>query len=283
MTTTYTVTVEDAYGFTDTDSVTVTVNETPDISVSDDVAVLEGVPVVLTASNGDNYLWSTGETTAVITVTPTETTTYTVISTAVGGCADIEQVTVTIIPEIVADAGEDVTICSGESITLTASGGTSYLWNTGDATSQIVVSPLVTTTYTVIAEDDYGYTDDDSVTVTVIETPDITVSDDIVIFEGESTVLTASGGDNYLWSTGATSASITVTPNNTTTYTVISSNANCNDQEDVTVTVIPEVIADAGEDVSICSGETVTLTASGGTNYLWSTGENHSSNFSIAF
>ncbi|WP_422104545.1 Ig-like domain-containing protein [Winogradskyella sp.] len=273
VTTTYTVTVEDDYGYTDSDSVTITVNETPDITVSDDVAILEGETVTLSASGGDNYLWSTGDTTASITVTPTATTTYTVVSTAVGGCADIEQVTVTIIPEVVADAGEDVTICSGESTTLNATGGSTYLWNTGDTTAQLVVSPSVTTTYTVTVEDDYGYTDEDSVTVTVIETPDISVSDDIIIFEGESTTLTASGGNNYLWNTGETSASITVSPSVTTTYTVVSSNGICEDLEEVTVTVIPEVIADAGEDVSICSGESVTLTATGGTTYVWNTGE----------
>ncbi|WP_299362287.1 Ig-like domain-containing protein [Winogradskyella sp.] len=273
VTTTYTVTVEDDYGYTDTDSVTITVNETPDITVSGDVAILEGETVTLTASGSDNYLWNTGETTASITVTPTTTTTYTVVSTAVGGCADIEQVTVTIIPEVVADAGEDVTICSGESVTLTATGGSTYLWDTGDTTAEIVVAPNVTTIYTVTVEDDYGYTDTDSVTVTVNETPDITVGDNVAILEGETVTLIASGGDNYLWNTGETTASITVTPTTTTTYTVTSSNGNCEDQEQVTVTIIPEVIANAGEDVTICNGETVILSASGGFTYFWNTGE----------
>jgi uncharacterized protein YjdB/predicted transcriptional regulator len=276
-TTTYTVTVEDGYGYTDTDSVTITVNETPDITVSADIAILDGETTALTATGGDNYQWVTGETTATISVTPNTTTTYTVISTAVGGCADIEQVTVTVIPEVIAYAGEDTTICSGEVIILNAIGGTTYLWNTGDTTSLLEVSPMVTTTYTVTVEDDYGYNDSDSVTITVNETPNISVSNDITIMDGESTTLSANEGSNYLWSTGETSASIVVNPSITTTYSVSSLGAgDCEDIKEVTVTVVPELIANAGANAAICSGESITLNASGGISYLWNTGETSS-------
>src|SRR5690606_2456166 len=43
---------------------------------------------------------------------------------------------------------------------------------------------------------------------------------DVSVCQGESTTVTASGGDNYVWSNGATTQSITVQPNTTTTYTV---------------------------------------------------------------
>lgn len=274
-TTTYTVTVGDDYGYVDTDSVTITVNETPDITVSDDVAILEGETVILTASGGDNYQWNTGETAASIEVTPTETTTYTVISTAVGGCADIEQVTVTIIPEVVADAGEDATICSGESITLNASGGVAYTWNTGGTGANPTVSPTETTTYTVTVEDAYGYTDTDSVTITVNETPVVTVSDDIFIVEGESTTLVAQGATTYQWSSGETSSSIVVSPTQTTTYTVIGTTNTCSAQAQVTVTVEQLFEASAGADERVCEEDNyeVVLTANEGDSYLWSTGE----------
>lgn len=275
VTTTYTVTVEDDYGYTDTDSVTVTVNETPNITVSNDVAIFEGETVTLTASGGDNYQWNTGETTASITVTPSVTTTYTVISTAVGGCADIEQVTVTIIPEVIADAGEDATICSGESYTLTATGGETYLWDTGDTSAEITVTPNATTTYTVTVEDAYGYTDTDSVTITVNQTPNVTVSNNITITEGESTTLTADGATAYQWSNGETSNSITVSPIQTTTYTVTGTSNTCSSQAQVTVTVEPLLVVSAGDDEFVCqnSNYEIVLTASpGADSYLWNTG-----------
>ncbi|WP_111682641.1 Ig-like domain-containing protein [Winogradskyella tangerina] len=276
VTTTYTVTVEDAYGYTDTDSVTVTVNETPDISVSADVAILEGETVTLTATGGDNYLWSTGETTSSITVTPTATTTYTVISTAVGGCADIEQVVVTIIPEVVADAGSDEFICSGEVITLTASGGVNYLWNTGETTAQIEVSPSNTTTYTVTVEDAYGYTDSDSVIVDVTASPELTLTEDTTILNGDSITLTATtiAAESIVWNTGETTESIVVSPTVTTTYTVTASNGSCIEQAQVTITVEEVLVVSAGEDERVCENDNyeIVLTATPGDSYLWNTG-----------
>jgi hypothetical protein len=274
LTSTYTVTVTDDYGYSDTDSLTITVNETPDITVSDDIVIIEGESTTLSVSGSDNYQWSTGDTTDNIVVNPNVTTTYTVISTAVGGCADIEQVTVTVIPEIIADAGEDATICNGEAITLNATGGETYIWNTGDTTSSMTVSPAVTTTYNVTVEDDYGYSDTDSVTVFVNEASNANAGDDVYVMVGNSITLNATGGDTYSWNTGETTASITVNPIVTTIYTVIAfSDSGCQSSDDILVTVVEELFADAGDDVSICLGESVTLNASGGVSYDWNTGD----------
>ena len=260
------------------DEVTVFVNESPDITSSGDIVIIVGDSTTLGVNGGDNYLWSTGETTPFITVTPNETTTYSVSSTSINGCVTDLNITVTVVPEVIADAGLDTTVCAGETVTLTASGGETYLWSTGDTTSSIEVNPFVTTTYTVAAQDAYGNSDSDSVTVTVNETPDISVSDDVAILLGQTATLIATGGDNYLWSNGESTASIQVSPEVTTTYTVVSTApGGCVDIEQVTVIIIPEVIADAGDDISICNGESITLTASGGGTYLWDTGETTSS------
>ena len=255
------------------DSVTVFVNDAPDITISEDVIIVEGEATTLGVNGSDNYLWSTGETSALITVSPMQTTTYSVSSTGLNGCSTTLEVTVTVIPEVIADAGNDQTICRDDIVTLVATGGTSYLWSTGDTTAQLIVTPQLTTTYSVTVTDDYGYSDTDSVTITVNETPDITVSEDVAILEGESVTLTASGGNNYQWNTGDTTASIVVSPTVTTTYSVVSTAVGgCVDIEQVTVTIIPEVVADAGEDQTICSGESVFLNATGGISYVWNTG-----------
>ncbi|WP_426430415.1 Ig-like domain-containing protein [Winogradskyella sp. HB-48] len=270
--TTYTVEVT-SNNCSSTDDITVFVNPLPTITVSNDVTIMEGETTTLSVTGSDNYLWSTGETTASIDVSPSVTTTYTVSSTSVNGCTSNGEVTVTVVPELIADAGEDVEICNGEQATLTASGGINYTWSTGETTAQITISPNTTTTYTVTVEDGFGNSDSDSVTVNVLESPDISVSGDVTIMSGESASIFATGGDNYLWSTGETTDIIVVSPSVTTTYTVVSTNQNCQDTEQVTVTVVPELIADAGDDVEICNGNEVVLTASGGINYTWNTGE----------
>ncbi|GAA3612950.1 sulfatase-like hydrolase/transferase [Flavivirga amylovorans] len=137
---------------------------------------------------------------------------------------------------VVANAGADVTICEGSSTTLTASGGTTYLWNTGETTASINMSPIVTTTYTVTVSD--GVTsDNDDVIVTVNPLPAADAGLDITINEGATTTLTATGSGTYLWSTGATTANINVSPIVTTTYTVTVTQNGCSSNDDVIVTV----------------------------------------------
>ncbi|EDP69711.1 CHU large protein; uncharacterized [Flavobacteriales bacterium ALC-1] len=257
-----------------TDSITVFVNEAPDISVTEDSVIVDGESITLIANGGDNYEWNTGETTQSISVTPTVTSTYTVTSLGINGCSASIEVTITVIPEIVAEAGEDVTICSGESVTLSASGGVTYIWNTGDSGSELTVSPTETTTYTVTAEDDYGYTDTDTVTIFVNEIPDIIVDENVYVMIGNSVTLNASGGNTYSWSTGETTASISVSPDVTTTYTVTGFSINgCQSTVEILVTVVEELNANAGDDVSICIGESITLNASGGITFTWNTGD----------
>ena len=88
----------------------------------------------------------------------------------------------------------------------------------------------------------------------------------VSICEGESTILTASGGTTYEWNTGETTASIEVSPSTTTTYTVTAFNTlgTSSDTDDVTVTINSIPVANAGNDVEICQGSSATLTASGG-------------------
>ncbi|MBF8149557.1 Ig-like domain-containing protein [Winogradskyella sp. F6397] len=270
---TYSVEVSDS-NCSSVDDIIVFVNTAPQLVISEDIVIIEGESATLNISGSDTYEWSTGETSESIIVSPIVTTTYTVSSIGPNGCSSYAEVTVTVIPEIIANAGEDVSICSGESVTLTAEGGSYYTWNTGGLESELTVSPTETTTYTVTVEDDYGYTDTDEVTVFVNEIPSITISDDIFIMIGESATLTATGGNTYSWNTGETTSEISVSPEVTTTYTVTGFSENgCQNTAEVIVNVIEELNANAGEDTSICLGESITLSASGGITYTWNTGD----------
>ena len=272
-TTAYTVIVSNAMD-SDTDDVLVTVNPNPTASAGVNVSIFEGESTMLTASGGGTYLWSTGETTQSITVSPNSTTTYSVI-VLLNDCEDTDSVIVTVnLSEVTANAGGDVSICKGDSITLTASGGTDYLWNTGETTQSILVNPNATTNYTVLVSNDISSNTDD-VTVQVNPVPEVSVSGDATILEGDYITLSASGANRYEWSNGATEPNIAVSPSSTITYGVTGYINECYDVKDVTVNVVPQVVANAGEDLAICFGNETTLTAtsSGGESYLWNTGE----------
>jgi len=273
-TTTYTVTGTHDDGSTTTDIVTVFVNPIPNVDAGADVTINVGESTTLTATGADTYIWSTGETTASITVNPTIDTTYYSVTGTTNSCESTDSVTVfSVASSVVANAGEDTAICEGETTTLTASGGTNYLWNTGETTASITVNPVATSNYTVIVSNSIS-SDTDDVTVFVNPSPDVQVSDDATILRGTFITLSATGANNYEWSNGATEPNIAVGPNNTTTYEVTGFINDCSDIEQVTVEVLEPVTANAGEDFTVCGGDEVTLTASGGDSYVWNTGEN---------
>ncbi|HMC00861.1 MAG TPA: T9SS type A sorting domain-containing protein [Flavobacteriaceae bacterium] len=273
-TSTYTVTVSSGPE-SDTDSVVVTVNTIPEANAGNDVTIEQGQDVTLTATGGTNYLWSNGSTSQSITMSPDVTTTYSV-EVSQNGCTSEDSVTVTVVQAntgtVTANAGEDISICEGSSATLTATGGDQYLWNTGEATASIQVSPTATSTYTVTVSSG-SESDTDSVVVTVNTIPEANAGNDVTIEQGQNATLTATGGTSYQWSNGSTSQSITVSPEITTTYWVEVIENNCSSFDEVTVEVAEPILAYAGKDVTICSGESVELTASGGSKYVWNTGE----------
>ena len=73
--------------------------------------------------------------------------------------------------------------------------------------------------------------------MTVHEAPEVTISGNTNVYSGEGATLTASGADSYLWSTGETTASITVYPTATATYSVVGTTNGCDDEAEVTVNV----------------------------------------------
>ncbi|MBM3410246.1 MAG: hypothetical protein FJY18_01260, partial [Bacteroidetes bacterium] len=110
--------------------------------------------------------------------------------------------------------------------------------------------------------------------ITVLALPIGNAGADQTICQGSSTTLTASSGSgfSYLWSTGETMQSISVSPNaSSTAYWVrISNSAGCSITDTVVVNTYPSAVVSAGSDATICAGSSTTLSASGAVQYLWS-------------
>lgn len=267
--TTYTVTVTQN-NCTATASAAVTVNALPAAAIAPaTVSICNGESAQLTASGGSNYTWSNSlGASASIAVTPGATTTYTVTVTNANNCSATAAGTVTV-NSVTASINGPTTICSGLQATLTASGGTGYAWsNSLGTTANITVSPTTNTTYTVTVTGTGNCTATASQTVSVQNAPTAVISGNTTICSGESTTLTANGGNTYTWGNGlGNNAAITVSPATNTTYTVtVSIGANCTATATETITVNQPSASNFSQ--TVCNGESFSfgnqaLTASG--------------------
>ncbi|MCE3280096.1 MAG: hypothetical protein K0S44_2287, partial [Bacteroidetes bacterium] len=236
-TTSYTVTGT-SNGCSGTAIATVNIGTTLNISVNSPTTCL-GNNVTLTATGADTYKWSTNETGESIIVSPGFTTSYTVTGTS-NGCTGTAIATVTIGNTLGVEVNSP-TLCPGGQATLTATGGDSYIWSTGETTNSITVLPLSTSTYTVTGISN-GCSGTAVSTVTYTANPSISVNS-ATIAPGTSATLTATGADNYSWNTGQTSSSIVVSPAVTTTYTVTGTFSGCSAAA-VSVVTIDAAVSD---------------------------------------
>ncbi len=110
--------------------------------------ICQGNSLVVTASGANSYSWSTGAQTASVSLSPSVTTVYTVTAFN-GNCSAIKLVTVTVGPPVPAISVNSQAVCVNVPSTITASGASSYLWNTGAVTSGISVTLSANTNYTV--------------------------------------------------------------------------------------------------------------------------------------
>ncbi len=262
---TYQVTVTDDAGCEETASITLT--DPPQIVIS--IVSITHIEchgestgaVTVAAANGTEpytYEWDNGQTgPSLVNITAG---TYVVTVTDANGCQASLSVEINEPEPIEISAGPDQTICAGETATLTATGADTYLWSTGETTATIVVSPLVTTTYTVT-----GYTDcgqgTAEVTVFVLEGPVVDLGEDVEICEGEVATLDAGMFPNvsYLWSTGATTQTITVTAGGDYWVTVTNLDNGCGSTDTVAVLINPLPPAETGPNQTICLGEAIIL------------------------
>lgn len=243
---------------------------TPIINSSGGSAICNGSALTLTSGSAVTYQWSTGATTPNLVVNSAGT--YTVTATNASGCSGTSQpFTVTVQASPAAQiTAPDTTVCPGSTALLTASAATAWLWSNGATTQSINAGAG---TYSVTVTGAGGCTATSSPKTVVqenINTPQINPSGTVVIPQGASVVLQASGGTTYLWSNNATSSSITVS--NSGSYSVVTTGAGgCTaTSTTVQVTVItPQNMISVAGATTICEGTSTILNSVFASSNQW--------------
>jgi len=230
----YIVTVMDANGCKGADTVVTNFSPLPSPAITGSLIFCPGDSTILDAGSGfSSYLWSTGATTDTILVSTAGEFSVTVTNS--DGCqGSATQFTSLYGSPFAVISGYDG-FCPLDSVTLTGSGGLSFLWSTGSTNSSI--NAKVAGLYTLTVTDGNGCKDSVSKNIVQFNPPSPFIAGTLSFCAGGSvTTLSAGiGYKNYLWSTGESSSSILV--NAVGTYGVtVTDNNGCMGSTSATVT-----------------------------------------------
>ena len=167
----------------------------------------------------------------------------------------------------------DPAICPGSDITLTVDGVFStYMWNTGEESSSILVSAAGT--YDVVVTDANGCSASSSITISTLPAPIVEITGNSIICTAASTTFDAGlGYTSYLWSTGQSSQEITVQSAGVYSVTVTDDNG-CEGVASIEASLQDDMTPMITGNLSFCPDQSTTLSVDQiYTSYEWSTGE----------
>ncbi|MBK9283966.1 MAG: T9SS type A sorting domain-containing protein [Sphingobacteriaceae bacterium] len=247
----------------------------PSIAISGSSNVCIGSTKTLSASGVSTYSWSTGSNNFSITVSPTVSSTYSVIGSNSVGCHAKATFSINALDSPTVQINGNSILCEGESTTLTATGAPSYSWNTGANSESISISPSVTTVYTVIGTFSNSCSDTKTINVTVNLNPIISINGSTNVCSGKSATLSATGANNYTWSTGSTLSFIVISPTAAISYSVYGESiSGCPGSNSVNINVSASpTISVFSNTNTACAGNSITLFANGADSYSWSTNQ----------
>lgn len=282
----YSVSASNGQGCKSTQTVALTVNPNPVMSVAGDTLLCKaGESATLTASGASTYTWLPGNFhNPVVVYNPNSNSIYTVNGTDSLGCSGTATIGVNI-SNFVFSVGSNTQVCSGQQATLTANGAGTYTWYPGNYNGNpVVIVPNVTQTYTVQAGvGTCSYSGVQTVSVVPLPVISIGMNTASVTCVGDPVLLTAYGGVSYVWFPGNFySPSIIVAPSTPQTYTVIGSVGTCTGMAVQQVTVEPAVAINFSEPyLELCPGAKGTIVVNGANSYTWNPGQITGNTFTV--
>ena len=234
----------------------------------------QGGSVNLTSSQGSTYLWSNGQTTQSISATTSGS--YTVQVTDVNGCVETSAPTVVTVnpnPQVTITGSGPTTFCSGDSVTITSTGGSSYQWSNNQSGDSISVN--TSGMFYTIGTDNNGCIDtSNTISVVVNPNPQVSISNNgsTTFCQGGSVTLTSTGASSYQWSNNQSGDSISVNTSGSL-YTIGTDANGCIDTSNIISVVVnpnPQVSISNNSSTTFCQGSSVTLTSTGASTYQWS-------------
>jgi gliding motility-associated-like protein len=288
----YTVTTGDVNNCTATTIKTVTWIPNPVFSC-DNKDICYGKSVNLQINgNASNYVWGpstalSATTGVVVSASPLATTVYSIVGSNLF-CNTVRNVTVGVIqyPDAkITPVSQE--ICAGNSTTINVSGAMGNNWMPNYAISSlidssVVVSPMVSTTYTITSYNFSGtVVCSETKMMPILVIPQVTpsISNNIAVCIGEKVTLRASGGNTFLWKPNSglnsnNTSAVVANPSVTTVYTVhVSNNGSCGHDATVSVVINLKPTVFAGKDSTFNLDEPMFIRANGTGTLTWISGD----------
>lgn len=266
-------------------SVNVTVNPKPSFNLGGDRTLCEGdTPPVLDAGLGNtSYSWTLNGNplSSAQTVTADQTGTYSVDVTNRFGCTRTDDVNIDYQAKPTLNISDSYDLCEGDTLIVdSGSNATSFKWSLNNEIIEGATDRTLKIyqggTYFIEATVGSDCNNEKEFLVFSRPVPIVELGNDTLLCAEESLVLDAGMNDNFVWSTGETNRQITInagSPLSTSTQNIsveVTSEFGCQNSDQINVTLIKRVEASITADKpGICSGEPVTLTATGGDTFLW--------------
>ncbi|MBI2720655.1 MAG: gliding motility-associated C-terminal domain-containing protein [Bacteroidetes bacterium] len=283
----YSLTVTNSNGCTNTITTNVTVNPLPVIAVTHPTICVNQT-INLSSGGGATYAWSGSlgyssslQNPSITNATQNMSGSYTVTATSAAGCTmtNVSNVLVLALPTPSITSN---TPCAGATLFLGGSGGGAYSWSGPNGFISTNQNPTISNV-SIAANGTYSLlvsvgicTNNTTAQVTINPLPNPAITGNSAVCLNQSTGFTATGGVSYTWAgpngfTGSGPSITIASANNLNTgsYVVTATNANnCSNTASAFLTVNPlPIIAAIGS--TVCANQNITLSASGGTMYVW--------------